>query len=60
MKSRMNNVRLQQDAKDLGELCASLPSDMEALKQGLLAKDLVERLKRVEKLSKRVREELTQ
>jgi hypothetical protein len=40
-------------------LCASVPSDMDGVKQGLLSKDVVEKLKRVEKLSKRVREQLT-
>lgn len=58
MRTRVNNLQLQQDAKDLAELCAALPKDMDGVKQGLLSKDVLERLKRVEKLSKRVREEL--
>ena len=58
MRTRVNNLQLQQDAKELAELCAALPKDMDGVKQGLLSKDVLERLKRVEKLSKRVREEL--
>ena len=59
MRERLANVQLQKDAKELAELCASVPGDMDGVKQGLLSKDLLEKLKRVEKLSKRVREQLT-
>ena len=60
MRARLANVQLQKDAKELAELCASVPGDMDGVKQGLLSKDALEKLKRLEKLSKRVREELTQ
>jgi hypothetical protein len=59
MRERLANVQLQKDAKELAELCASVPGDMDGVKQGLLSKDLLEKLKRVEKLSKHVREQLT-
>lgn len=59
MRERLANVQLQKDAKELAELCASVPGDMDGVKHGLLAKDLLEKLKRVEKLSKHVREQLT-
>jgi hypothetical protein len=58
MRDRAANLQLQKDAKELGELCASVPGDMARVKQGLLSKDLVEKLKRVEKLSKAVREQM--
>src|ERR1700675_810344 len=58
IRARVSNLQLQQDAKDLAELCASVPSDMDGIKQGLLPKEVLEKLKRVEKLSKRVREQL--
>ena len=60
MRARLANVQLQKDAKELAELCASVPGDMDGVKQGLMSKDLLERLKRMEKLSKHVRELLTQ
>jgi hypothetical protein len=60
MKARMHNDHLQKDAHDLAELCATIPADMDEVKRGLLAKDVIEKLKRTEKLSKRVREELSQ
>jgi|ERR1700674_104437 hypothetical protein len=59
MRERLANVQLQKDAKELAELCASVPGDMDGVKRGLLSKDLLEKLKRVEKLSKHVREQLT-
>ncbi len=58
-KARMNNAQLQKDAKELSDLCAAVPAQLEDLKKGLLAKDLADKLKRLEKLSKHVREELT-
>ena len=59
IRTRVSNLELQKNAKELGELCAALPSDMDGVKQGLLPKDVLEKLKRVEKLSKRVREQLS-
>jgi len=60
MRDRAARVQLQKDAKELADLCASVPPAMDGVKQGVLSKDVLEKLKRVEKLSKRVREELTQ
>ena len=59
IRARASNLQLQKDAKELADLCASIPADMDGVKQGLLPKDVVEKLKRVEKLSKKVRQELT-
>jgi hypothetical protein len=58
LRNRMANQQFQRDIKDLSELCAAMPDDMEHLKQGMVARDLPERLRRIEKLSKRVREQL--
>ena len=58
MRARLANVQLQKDAKELAELCASVPGDMDGVKQGLLSKDLLEKLKHLEKLSKHFREQL--
>jgi hypothetical protein len=59
MRARVANLQLRKDAKELAELCTSVPSDMNGVKQGLMSQDMLEKLKRVEKLSKRVREQLT-
>jgi len=56
IRDRLNGPQLQKDAKELAELCASIPADMDGVRRGLLDKDVVQKLKRVEKLSKHVRE----
>jgi uncharacterized protein YlxW (UPF0749 family) len=59
IRDRVSNGQLQKDAKDLAELCAALQTDLNGVQKGLLSKDVIERLKRMEKLSKRVREQFT-
>ena len=51
---------IQRDAEELSGLSASVQSDLQQLGKGLLAKDLDARLKKMEKLSKRLRQELEQ
>ena len=58
VRARLNNAQLQKDASELSQLCGALSGDLNGLKQGLLQKDLLDRLKRAEKLSRKVREEL--
>jgi len=53
-----NPRQLQQDANELARLAESIPADVEQVGRGILAKDLNERLKKIEKLSKRLRNEL--
>jgi hypothetical protein len=60
LRAKSASAQFQKDVKELAELCASVASDMDRVKQGLLAKDAPEKLKRMEKLSKRVREGLSQ
>lgn len=60
MRTRVAYIQLQKDATELAGLCASVSDDMDHVKQGLLPKDSLEKLKRLEKLTKRVREELAQ
>lgn len=56
---RGNPQQLHEDAKELARLAESIPPDVERVSRGFLPKDLNERLKRIEKLSKRLRNELT-
>ena len=53
-------LELQRQAKELLELSQSLQPDMESVNHGILPKDTIEKLKRIEKLSKRLRGELGQ
>jgi len=55
---RRNPQQLQQDAAELAKLADSIPPQVEQVRRGLLPRDLNERLKKIEKLSKRLRNEL--
>ena len=52
-------AQVLQQADELLSLAQQVRADTERATQGLLAKDLKDKLKRIEKLSKRLREELT-
>jgi hypothetical protein len=58
MRARVANLQLKKDATELSDLCASVPHDMDGVEHGLMAQGLVDKLKRLEKLSKRVRDQL--
>ena len=57
-KPRLDTVQLQREARELSDLATSLPADIEHVSHGLLPKDTLDKLKRIEKLSKRLRGEL--
>ena len=59
-RPHVDAVKVQHDAQELADLSASIPVDVNRANQGLLSKDLIDKLKRVEKLSKQLRGELTQ
>jgi hypothetical protein len=56
---RVNQADLQREARELADLAKTLPSDIDHVSQGLLPKDVIDKLKRMEKLSKHLRSELT-
>ena len=56
--ARIDPTALQREAKELLELSQSVQPDIESLKQGLLHKNLIDRLKRIERLSKHLRNEI--
>jgi len=49
---------IQQDAHDLSELSSSIQEDLQKLQKGMLSKDLHEKLKKLEKLAKRLRQDV--
>jgi hypothetical protein len=51
-------MQLQRDADDLARKAQSIPSDVASVRKGMLPKDIIEKLKQIEKLSKRLRMEL--
>jgi len=60
LRARLKNVQLQKELDELGGLYSSLASELNQVKEGTLPKDLLEKMNQAEKLSKRVRQELTQ
>jgi len=50
--------QIRREAAELAQLAATIPPDVSQATQGILPKDLKDRLKKIEKLSKRLRSEL--
>jgi hypothetical protein len=57
-KSRIDPLQLQREAHELSELASSLPADIDHVNHGLLPKDTIDKLKRIEKLSKHLRSQV--
>lgn len=55
---RLDVGQLQKEADDLARTAQTIPSDMESVRRGILPKDVVQKLKQIEKLSKHLRSEL--
>lgn len=58
MQRRLDPVKLQKDADDLARTAQTIPTDVASIRRGTLPKDTVQKLKEIEKLSKRLRSEL--
>jgi hypothetical protein len=58
LQHHVDLVKLQQEADDLARTAQTIPTDVAGVRQGTLPKDTIEKLKRIEKLSKRLRSEL--
>ena len=56
---RPNFVQMQRNAKELASLARTIPPDIDLTGKGLLAKDLATRLKKIEKLAKQLRGEIS-
>jgi hypothetical protein len=57
-KPRIDTLQLQREARELSDLAKSLPADMDQVNHGLLPTDTIDKLKRIEKLSKHMKGEL--
>lgn len=55
---KIDTVQLQREAREMLELSQSVQADIDSASRGLLSKDLSDKLKRIEKLSKKLRTEL--
>ena len=54
-KTHADALDLQREAKQILELSQSIQPDIENVNRGLFPKDMIEKLKRIEKLSKHLR-----
>ena len=50
---------LKKDAEELAQLSQTIPAEVEGMSRGLVSNDLNDRLKRIEKLSKKLRDAVT-
>jgi len=57
---RVDRAQVLREANELANLADDIPSSVQQANKGLLPKDLNQRLKRIEKLAKQLRQELTQ
>jgi len=57
-RRHVDPLELRREANQVLELSKSIQSDFEAVTRGVLPKDIIEKLKRIEKLSKRLRNEI--
>jgi hypothetical protein len=59
-RPKIDTVQIKRDADQLAKLAAEIPPAVEQASKGVLSKDLNDRLKRIEKLSKQLRREIFQ
>lgn len=52
-------AKLQEEAAELSKLSSGIPFQMDQVNQGKIPKDLVDQLKRIEKLAKHLRSEVS-
>ena len=57
-KRRVDPAELQGEARQLLELSQSIQADFDSVSRGLLPKDVIDKLRRIEKLSKRLRSQV--
>ena len=55
---RLDSAKLKQQADELALLSAEVPSDIATVSRGQIPKDLGDKLKRIEKLAKNLRNQL--
>lgn len=58
LQHRIDAAKLQRDADDLARAAQTIPSDVANIRRGTLPRDTIQKLKEIEKLSKRLRNEL--
>jgi hypothetical protein len=57
---RIDPAQIQKEADDLARTAQSIPSDVADVRKGMLPKDVIQKLKQIEKLSKQLRSQISQ
>jgi hypothetical protein len=55
---RIDYAQVQKEADELARMAQTIPTDVASIRKGMLPKDVIEKLKQIEKLSKHLRTEL--
>jgi hypothetical protein len=55
---KLDAAKLREEADELAKLAGSVPGDVGQIVQGKMPKDAIDRLKRIERISKHLRGEL--
>jgi hypothetical protein len=59
-RTQVDLTKLHQEADQLAKTAQTIPADISVIEKGLLPKDLTEKLKEIEKLSKELRKQLSE
>ena len=59
LSRRLDLAQLQREADDLAATAQTIPTDVASVRKGMMPKDVIQKLKQIEKLSKHLRGELT-
>lgn len=57
-RKHVDILQLQREASELSKMAQTIPLDVESVRKGMLPKDVIQKLKQIEKLSKQLRSEL--
>src|SRR5579871_2999447 len=57
-RQKIDLVKIGHEAQELAEIAQTIPMEVASVRNGMLPKDVLQKLKRIEKLSKRLRSEL--
>jgi hypothetical protein len=55
---RVDMAQAQKEADELSRMAQTIPADVTRIREGMLPKDVLEKLKQIEKLSKHLRSDI--
>jgi hypothetical protein len=57
-RAHLDMAKLRQDADELARIAQTIPPDVASIRKGLLPRDMIDKLKQIEKLSKHLRNQI--